>query len=91
MHLLNFVYILFQILGHNFLGDKDITLELSQLMDSWIYPRIKDNLGKKSQTKVVYKNEKKNSCTSIIKFHKIILSIIINRWKCCTKKARRST
>ncbi len=24
---------------------EDITLELSQLMDIWIYPRIKNNLG----------------------------------------------
>ncbi len=43
----NCVYITFQNFGHNFQGDLDVTVELSQLMDSWIKPRIKDNLSKK--------------------------------------------
>ncbi len=38
----------FDFLDTFFAEDGDVTLELSQLVDGWIYPKIKDNLGKMS-------------------------------------------
>ncbi len=36
-----------------FLEDGDFTVELSQFVDNWIFPRIKDNLGESlKQTKI---------------------------------------